>query len=342
MILPAPKNLSIKVKIPERLKWGIAGCSSFAENTFLPAFQNIKRSKLVSVFSHDINRAQFIANKFGAPNVFDNYDNFLKSDIDAVYISSKNSDHYWQAIKAAEAGKNILCERPIALNSQQAKEMIEACKKNNVILVVDHLHRFHPLIIKTKELLDKNILGKIISIYVTYNIDYPPIESFRFKKSLSGGGVLRDIGSQMIDLLRYFGGEVSEVKGYLDNVIYKSEVEDFAAAILKFQNGGYGLFNVSYDTKEPIIRADILGHLGSISLESKVDKKNFSTKMIIALHGESKKVFRKKINKVTFMIRSVQKTFLKKQMPIVSGEDALQNMLIIEEIERQYLSQMNS
>ncbi|MEG8946903.1 Gfo/Idh/MocA family protein [Rosettibacter firmus] len=337
MILPKPKNLNIHVPIPKKLKWGIAGCSSFAENTVLPAFQLFKRSKLVSVFSHDLNRAQYISNKFGAPFAFNNFDDFLKSDIDAVYISSKNSDHYWQVIKSAESGKNILCERPLALNSSQAKEMIEACKKNNVILMVNYLHRFHPLIIKTKELLDKQLLGKIVSINVTYNIDFPPSENFRFKKELSGGGVLRDIGSQVIDLLRYFGGEITEVKGFIDNVIYKSEVEDFATAILKYENGGYGLFNVSYDTKNTLMRTDILGHNGFICLESSIDKKNFSTKLTIALHGESKKVFRKKINKVTFMIRAAQKAFLKKQLPPVSGEDALRNMYIIEEIEKQCL-----
>lgn len=341
MILSAPKNLNIRVAIPKKLKWGIAGCSSFAENAFLPALQFVKRSKLVSVYSHDINRAQFIANKFGVPNAYDNYDEFLKGDFDAVYVASKNSDHYWQVIKAAEMGKHILCERPIALNSSQAKEMVEVCKKNNVIFIVDHLHRFHPLIIKTKELLDKQILGKIVSITASYNIDFPPSENFRFKKDLSGGGVLRDLGSQMIDLLRYFGGEISEVKGYIDNIIYKSEVEDFAAAILKYEKGGYGLFNVSYNTKKPFIKADILGYNGSICIESFIDKKNFSTKLIIDLHGESKKVFRKRINKITFMIRSAQKSFLKKSTPLVSGDDALQNMIIIEEIEKQCFSTKN-
>ncbi|MCX7798060.1 MAG: Gfo/Idh/MocA family oxidoreductase [Melioribacter sp.] len=339
MILPASKKINLKVTIPKKLKWGLAGCSSFAENSFLPAFQLVKRSKLISVYSHDINRAQFIANKFGAPYSYDNYDDFLKSEIDAVYISSKNSDHYWQVIKAAEAGKHILCERPLALNSSQIKEMIDVCKKNNVILLVNHLHRFHPLIIKTKELIDKQLIGKIVTINISYNINFPPSDNFRFKKEFSGGGVLRDLGSQMIDLLRYFGGEISEVKGFIDNVIYKSEVEDFAAAVLKFKNGGYGLFNVSYDTKVPLIRADILGHNGIISIESFIDKKNFTTKLSIAIHGETKKVFRKRINKITFLIRTAQKTFLKKQNPLATGEDSLQNMLIIEELEKQALFQ---
>ena len=335
MILTPSKKISIRSAISRKLKWGVAGCGNFAETTFLPSLQFVKRSRLISIYSHDINRAKQFSQRFGAPNSFDDFDEFLKSDIDAVYISSNNADHYWQVIKAAQAGKNILCEKPIALNSEQIRDMIDVCKRNNVMLVIDHLHRFHPLVIKVRELLDKQMIGKIVSISGEYHVNRTPDNNFRFKKQLSGGGALRDLGSQMIDLLRYLGGEITEVKAYVDNVIYKSEVEDFASAILKFEKGGYGLFSVSYNSMKPIIKVDIIGHNGSISVDGLYDKRNFTTKLIIDLHGEAKKVFRKRFNKVTFMIRSVQKSFLKNQPALVSGEDGLINMLIIEEIEKQ-------
>lgn len=334
-MLTKPKGIGINVSIPQRLKWGVAGCSNVAENVFLPSLQAVKRSKLVAVYSHNLNRAQTIAQKFGALNATDDFEQFLKNNFSALYISGVNSDHYEQVIKAAEAGKHILCERPIALNSIQAKEMVEACKKNNVMLVVNHVHRFHPLIIKVKELLDNQMLGKIINISGSYNIDKVPDESFRFKKELSGGGVLRDLGSQMIDMLRYLGGEISEVKAFMDNIVYKNDVEDFSSAIVRFEKGGYGNLNVSYNTKKPFIKVDIIGYKGSISIDNFYDKKNLSTKLTIDLHGEGKKVFRKRFNKVTFMIKSVQKSFLKQQTPLVTGEDGLVNMRLIEEIEKQ-------
>ncbi|MGK9369865.1 Gfo/Idh/MocA family protein [Melioribacter sp. Ez-97] len=331
--MAAPKNINLKVPLPRKLKWGVAGCGSFLENVFLPSLQLVKRSRLVSVYSHDRNRAHEIASRFGAPNFYDDYQAFLNSDIDAVYISSKNNDHYYQVIEAAKAGKHVFCERPIALNSAQAEEMVRICKENNVQFAINHIHRFHPLIIKVKELIDKNILGKLVVINASYHIDMPPADNFRFKKELSGGGVLRDTGAIVIDLMRYFGGEVSEVKGFMDNVIYKSEVDDFAAAIIKFINGGYGLFNVSYDTKKPFIRLDIVGLNGSINIESKIDKRNFITKITIDLKGETKMVFRKKFNKIAFVIRSVQKSFLQNKNPVVSGEDGLNNIRLIEMIE---------
>ncbi len=334
-MLSTGKKINIRAAIPKRLKWGIAGCGSFAEYTFLPSFLTVKRSKLISVFSHNGERARSIANKFGAQNYFDEYDEFLKSDIDVVYKSGKNSDHYQHVIKAAKAGKNILCERPISLNSQQAKEMVDECKLNNVLFAVNHLHRFHPLIHKAKELVDKQLLGKLISISASYHIDRAPDSSIRFLKEYSGGGVLRYLGAQVIDLMRFFGGNIVEVKAYMDNVLYKSEVEDFTNALIKFNGGHYGNFSVSYDLKKPFITFDIIGNIGSLSIISTFDKKYVSTKLIIDLHGEARKVFRKKINKISFMIRSVQKSFIRNQQPLVTGEDGLQNMIIIEEIEKQ-------
>jgi predicted dehydrogenase len=341
MIFKTPKNIIIKSALPKKLKWGVAGCGNFAENFFLPTLQTIKRSKLTSIFSHDKKRAESIAYKFGAPNSYDNYDEFLKSDIDAVYISSVNADHCWQTINAANAGKHILCERPLALNSNQASEMVETCKKNDVYLAVNHYHRFHPLVIKAKELVVKHLLGKIVSVSASYNIDLSPGNNFRFKKELSGGGVLRDLGVQMIDMLRYFGGEILEAKAFMDNIVYKSEVEDFANALVRFEKGGYGYLNVSYNTKKAFNRIEILGYNGSICIENFFSKKNVTTKLFIDLQGEARKVFIRRANRLSFMIRSVQKSFLKNQTPIVTGDQAQINLRLIEEIEKQCRSEKN-
>lgn len=340
-MIKSSTRLTFSSAIPRKLKWGVAGCGNFAENSFLPSLLLAQRSKLVSIYSHDLKRAKSLAMKFGARNSFDDFDAFLASDIDVVYISSVNADHHWQVLKTAKAGKNILCERPIALNSAQTEEMIKTCKEQNVILMINHLHRFHPLVQKAKELINNQMLGKIVSISATYNIDVSPGDNFRFKKELSGGGVLRDLGGQMIDLLQFFGGNIVDVKAYMDNVVYKSDVEDFASAIVKFEKNGYGYFNISYNTKKAYNRIEILGYNGSLSIENFLGKKNLATKLIIDLQGEGKKMFRKRTNKLLFMIRSVQKTFLKNEPPLITGEDGLKNMLLIEKIEKQCLYEKN-
>lgn len=331
-------KIRITSHIPKRLKWGVSGCGNYTEEHFLPALQFVQRSKFVSVYSHDLHRAKEIATRFGAINSFDSYDEFLKSDIDSVYVSSANINHYEQVIKAAHAKKNILCELPISVSSEQAEKMILACEENKVHLIVNHLHRFHPQVHKVKELLEKQIVGKIISITASYHSDFPSENNFRTKKELSGGGVLRELGAQMIDLLRYFGGEIIETKSFLDNVIYKSEIEDFASGLVRFKHGGFGNFTVSYDCKKASNRIEVVGQNGAVIIENFFGKKNAVSKLIIDVNGESKKVFRKRLNKFVIMLRTVQKILIKNEQSPVTGKDSLENMRIIEEIERQQLN----
>lgn len=325
----------LKLKKPgvKKIKWGIAGCGRYAEHTFIPTLTFLRKSVLQSLYSKKISRAKELAEKSGTAGYFDNYNKFLKSDINSVFISSVNSDHYEQVIKAAEAGKNILCEKPLALSSKQAAEMVEVCKQNSVFLAVNYIHRFHPHVVKAKELIDNQIIGKLVSVSLNFNIDFPPGNNFRFNKALSGGGALRDLGTHMIDLIRFIGGNIKEINGYIDNVVYQSEVEDFSAGVVKFEKGGYGIFNVSYNNKKAFNRIEILGDKGAISIEKLIGVKTLPSKLTIDLEGEAKKSFRKRGNKLIYLLRSVQKSFLKGETPLITGKDGLINLQLMEQLE---------
>ncbi|KAF0151524.1 MAG: oxidoreductase [Ignavibacteria bacterium] len=327
-------KIKLPSPIPRRLKWGVAGCGNYTVEYFLPALQFVQRSKIVSLFCNNLNRAKDIASKFSTANTFDDYDLFLNSDIDSVYISGVNTNHYELVNKAAIAKKNILCELPISVTLEQAEKMIQVCNENKVHLIVNFLHRFHPQVQKVRELLEKQIVGKIVSISASYHSDFPQANIFRTKKELSSGA-LHDLGAQMIDLLHYFGGEIVETKTFIDNVVYKSEMEDFASALVKFKNGGYGNFSVSYDCKKLNNRIEVVGQYGSIIIENFFGKKNAVSKLIIDLNGEGRKVFRKRMNNFAVMLRSVQKSFIKNELAHLSTEDFLADFKIIDEIIKQ-------
>ena len=328
------QKMRLSKQLPRKLKWGVAGCGNFLENTFLPTLQQLKKSKLVSVYSSNKPRADFIKKKFNAENSFNDYQKFLESNIEAVYISSKNSDHYQQVIDAANAGKNILCEKPLSMTSEQAKEMVEVCKRNNVTLTINYVMRHHPIIKKTKEFIDSKLLGKIVSISAKFNFDYQPNDNFRFKMDESGGGALRDLGTHMIDLLRYLGGEIESISGNVDNIIYDSKVDDFAAGLIKFENGGYGDFNVSFNVSEPVNRIEILGHRGTIIIDKMIGQRLAASKMTINLKDEGRKAFRRRANRQLHLLRDVQKAFLKNEDPLITGEDGLINMQLMETLEK--------
>lgn len=331
--------LNIRKRSSKKVKWGIAGCGRFTELSILPAINLLPRSTVVSIFSHDENRAKTITDKFGINGYYSSYDEFLNSEIDAVYVASSNQHHYDQVIKAARAGKNVLCEKPMALNSFQAEEMIKICEENNVLLSIGYVHRFHPLVKKAKEIIDSQMLGKLVSMQVNFNIDFPPGSNFRFSIAQSGGGALRDLGTHMIDLLRYLGGEIISINGVIDQVVYKSEVEDYSSAIVKFNQSCYGYFNVSYNNKKAFNRIEILGHKGSLSIENYIGVKNFPSKLNIMLDGEAKKSFRKRANKLYHQIKSVQNSFLKNETPLVTGYDGLINLKLMEELETKCLTE---
>ncbi len=340
------KSLKVnrKIKIPvarKKMRWGVAGCGKFTEYSILPALHEIKRNKVTAVYSSSADRAKFIANKFMIDKAFDDYEEFLKSDFDALYIGSKNSDHYQQVIKAAKAGKHILCEKPLSMTAEEAEEMVKVCEENKVWLTVNFAHRFHPIVAKAKEFLNKEMLGKIVSISCHFNADFPPDDNFRFKKKLSGGGALRDLGSHMIDLLRYFGGEITEIKGFVDNVVYNSEVDDVANGIVKFEKSGYGYCSVAFNTKRPLNRIEILGYRGSLTIENLIGKKSGSARLIINLEKEAKIAFRRRANKINYALKAIQTSFLKNEEPNVTGYDGLVNMKLIENLEKQCGRELN-
>jgi predicted dehydrogenase len=333
MELSVNKRLKSPIGIKKKVRWGIAGCGKFSETTFIPTLLQLKRSSLISIYSSDINRAKEISNKYFAKNYFNDFNEFLKQDFEILYVGSANSDHHWQVIEAAKAGKHILCEKPLALNSIQAQEMVDACKLNNVFLTVNYVHRFHPISVKAKEIIDKGMIGSIVSVSTSFNIDYEPDDSFRFDIEQSGGGAFRDLGTHMIDLLRFFGGEVIDITGFIDNVVYKSQVDDFAAAVVKYKKGGYGFLNVSYNSKHAFNRIDIIGSNGSISIENIIGRKKQPGKLTIDLAGEARKAFRKRANKLLVSLKTIQKSVLDGNEPIVTGLDGLINMQIMEMLE---------
>ncbi len=325
-----------------KLKWGIAGCGDYTENSFIPNLFFLRKSALNSLYSHNKNRVKSLADKFNVPYRFTDYDEFLRSDIDAVYIGSVNADHYEQVIKAAKAGKHVLCEKPLAITAAQAEEMVNACNENNVQFAVNYTMRFHPLVVKAKELIESSLIGKLVSIQINFNIDFVPGSNYRFDKKLSGGGALRDLGTHTIDLLNYFGGEIESIDGVVDDIIYKTEVDDFAAGMVKFKTGGYGSFNVSYNNKKAFNRVEILGHKGAICIEKLIGTKFIPVKLTIMVDGEAKKAFRKRGNKVLNMLKSVQSSFLKNETPSVPGYDGYINLKLMEELEQKCLLKKNS
>jgi len=193
-----------------------------------------------------------------------------RDDIDLIDIVTPNNTHAEIAIAAAEAGKHILCEKPLALTLEDAQRMYNAVKKNNVIHMVCHNYRFAPAVQFAKKLIQEGRLGKIYHVRAQYLQDWimdPKFPSvWRLKKAVTGSGALGDIAAHSIDMARFLVGEFEEVTGMMETFIKerpvadssgglsaKSEstimeevdVDDASAFLVRFENGAMGVFEAT-------------------------------------------------------------------------------------------------
>lgn len=170
------------------------------------------------------------------------------NDVDIVIISTPNYLIKDIALKALNAGKHVLSEKPLGRNFIESREMTECAIKNNKILYTGFNHRFHPSILKAKELIDKRMIGDILHIHGHYGHGgRPGMENeWRMNPELSGGGELLDQGVHLIDLALLFKGVPNKVFGSVGQLAWESKVEDSASFMLLYDNDINFLFSVGW------------------------------------------------------------------------------------------------
>ncbi len=206
-----------------------------------------------------------------------------RSDIDVVDISTPGDTHHPIAIAAAEAGKTVFCEKPLANTLAEAEEMYQAVRKAGVLHMICHNYRKVPAVVQAKRLIEQGRLGRIYHFRGTYlqdwivDPDFPLV--WRLQKEKAGSGALGDILSHSLDLARYLVGEISEVSGTLETFIKERPlvgdssrtgtvtVDDAAATVVRFENGALGTIEASrFATgRKNYNRFEINGSKGSVA-----------------------------------------------------------------------------
>lgn len=248
------------------VKWGIIGCGDVADHKVGPAFNRVKDSELVAVMRRNAEQAKDFARRHGVPKYYSDLDALLRDDeINAVYIATPHYLHAQHTVKAAEYGKHVLCEKPMAITIKECEKMIKACEENKVKLMICYYQRLQPAHQKIKELINQGALGKILTCKAqTQDWGHPKGAWWR-KDNLSGGGVLINNGSHIIDLLRYFFGEIAEVSAYTDALVFQYPVDDISSLIVRFERGMHGLMNFSCALPNAGNTLEICGTKGRVS-----------------------------------------------------------------------------
>ncbi len=230
------------------ISWGILGAGAIADRQMAPAIDLAHDQRLVAVMRRDGAMARAFAAKHGAARAYDTVDALLADgQVDAVYVATPPDTHAEYTILAAEQGKHVLCEKPMALDVLQAQRMIEACQTNGVQLMVCYYQRFNARHQQIKRLLDAGAVGRVTAVRVSFSSYHPPRPgSWHHDPRISGGGPLMDLAPHCVDLLRYLCGPVTEVSAMVDTLASISAVEDTATLLLRLENGAQAVITTHW------------------------------------------------------------------------------------------------
>jgi len=188
----------------KKVRWGIMSTASIGRRSVIPGIQESNLNEVKAIASRSLENAQSFAETMNIPKAYGSYEELLNDpEIDAVYIPLPNHLHKEWTIKAAEAGKHILCEKPIALDETEAEEMIEACKKANVVLAEAYMYRHQKRFADVKERIKNGEIGDVRGIHGTFTFNSSEdTGNIRFTKEW-GGGSIYDIGCYPISAARF-------------------------------------------------------------------------------------------------------------------------------------------
>ena len=253
----------------QQVKVGIIGLGAIAEKTHIPILSKLSSVRLDSAVDIDEKRTNKISKKWNISNIFNNYEDMIKeSNIDAVYICLPNFLHYKVAKFALEHNKNVFCEKPMGLNSNEALELVNIAKDKKLVLAVGYNKRLEDQYIKTAQYVQSLKLGKILQVNGVVigggpYVSWIPASDWFFKDIY---GVLFDQGSHIIDLLQFIlNDKISHVSAISVSTMYDIKTIDNLVVLFKTLNGTIGTLNIGWRHAIYHDSFQIFGTGGSIS-----------------------------------------------------------------------------
>ncbi|RNL56674.1 Gfo/Idh/MocA family protein [Pedobacter jejuensis] len=318
----------------EQINWGIIGCGDVTEVKSGPAFNKVPNSKLVAVMRRNAQKAEDYALRHGVPKWYTDADKLINDpDVNAIYIATPPLQHEMFCIAALEAGKSVYVEKPMTMDANSAKRMIDAAEKYNTKLSVAHYRRLQPMFLKVKLLLDEKVIGDIR--FVNLKMLQPPNpdliaksdENWRTNPAISGGGLFHDLAPHQLDLMTYYFGSVEKAQGMAIKQQQNATADDLVAGNILFDSGvlfnGLWCFSVSKEEQADV--CEIYGEKGKISFPM------FGHKILVSIDNEENTYNFEPLQHVQQpMIAQVVDYFLDKGKNPCSGADALITMKIMD------------
>lgn len=315
----------------KKLGIGIAGCGVIAYQHANSILQT-EGARLVAASSRTKNNRKKFSEQFNVP-VHSGYDELLsRNDLDAVSICTPSGTHLEFGIKAAEAGKHVIVEKPIEVTVERGRKLVESCRKNGVKLAVIYQNRYSDAVLKLKEAVDSGKIGDPVmvrgSVKWYRSQEYYEVSGWRGTLDLDGGGALINQSIHTIDLLTWILGNLKCVFGMKGTLTHPGiEAEDNVIANLKFEKGALGIFEASTSIvpAQPR-RIEINGSKGTAILEGDEFHLKLDDEVESGIGAKDEENFHTK------QFKEIVRAISEKKQPPVSGEEALVSLSVVEAI----------
>ena len=247
------------------LNWLVLGIGDISRKRVLPAVLAEPRSKLYALLTRDPRKAGAYP---GALAFTDLGEALRDPAIDAVYVASPVALHAEQTIASLVAGKDVLCEKPVALDYAQAQAMAAAARESGRLLGIAYYRRLYPKLIRAKELMGQGAIGRPVLVEANYHgwLESPE-RGWLKDPALAGGGPLYDVGSHRIDACNFLLGRPLRATGLLSNALHELAVEDSATTLIEYAGGIHAVVDVRWNSRINRDQFRVVGSEGEISLD---------------------------------------------------------------------------
>lgn len=317
----------------EFVRWGILGTSRHAGRTLMPAFRAAHNAEVVAVGSRSAESAGRYATEHGIPTAYGSYDDLLAdASIDAIYIPLPNHLHRPWSIRAAEAGKHVLCEKPIGLNAAEAEGMVRTFRAAGLKLAEAFQWRHHPQGQLVREMVLHGEIGDLQLIDAGFSFMLNDPGDIRAKQE-TGGGALYDVGCYPVSLARYVTGR-EPLRVTAQAHWSEAGIDDLLVATLEFAGGVLAHINCAFTL--PLRRYyQVVGTAGSLSVTRAYNPKNDFPGQVMRYGPDLElldTVDLGYVNSYTRLVEDFSEAVLDDREPLFPAEDAIGNMRVIDAI----------
>lgn len=233
-----------------KIRFGVIGAGGIAERRTIPGMLLAENATLTAVMDVKDGVAESLSKKYGCKYFYDNTEELVKNpEVDAVYIASPVVFHAEAARLAADYGKHILIEKPIAFTSEEGRKLVEYCEEKGVKIAAGFMMRFGAHVQNMKKAVLDGKIGKVVSGYSQFTLWLPTEEgNWRQEKAKAGGGCLMDMGVHCIDLIEYITGtRVTHVAALNETISFDYDVEDSSTVMLRLSNGAQCVVQTNFN-----------------------------------------------------------------------------------------------